>query len=225
MIITKPREFARIRDNLDSVGARRVFLLGCGECAAQSATGGEPEVLAMKSRLEAAGYEVSGWAVGEIACHDNSTKRDLRKAHGSADDADAIVVLACGAGTQSAAEARPKTPVFPGLESVFLGNVVRHGVFAERCSMCGECVLDRTAGICPVTTCPKGLLNGPCGAMWEGRCDSLGDGRPCVFVRIAERLAEQGRDKEPTLPPKDHSRNQKAAVLDAREKREAGEDS
>lgn len=216
MIITTPRDWALIRDNLESVGATRVFLMGCGECATQSETGGEPQILDMKSRLEANGYEVVGWTVGEIVCHSNATKRDLRKAAGSGEDADAIVVLACGAGTQSVAEARPKTPVFPGLESAFLGNVVRHGVFEERCSMCGSCVLDRTAGICPVTTCPKGLLNGPCGAMWEGACDVLGEGRPCVFVAIGERLAAQGRTAARRMPPKDFSSHQKPSTVRTR---------
>jgi ferredoxin len=226
MIITTPRDWARIRENLESVGAKRVFVMGCGECATQSETGGEPQILDLKSRLEANGYEVVGWTLGEIVCHDNATARDLRKAAGaSAEEADAIVVLACGAGTQSVAEARPTTPTFPGLESAFLGNVVRHGVFAERCSMCGDCVLDRTGGICPVTTCPKGLLNGPCGAMWEGKCDSLGDGRACVFVRIHERLAEQGRSAARALPPKDFSRKQKAGVIDARTRKPSGDES
>ncbi len=216
MIITTPREWARIHDDLESVGAKKVFLVGCGECATQSETGGEPQVLEMKARLEAAGYDVVGWTVGEIPCNANVTKLALRKQAGSADAADAFVVLACGAGTQSVAEARPRTPVFPGLESVFLGNVVRHGVFDERCSMCGECVLDKTACICPVTTCPKGLLNGPCGAMWAGRCDVLGEGSACVFVRIAERLEEQGRGPVPAMPPKDHSRKQKPGKVDVR---------
>jgi ferredoxin len=216
MIITTPRDWARIRENLESVGAKRVFVMGCGECATQSETGGEPQVLGAKARLEQAGYEVVGWAVGEIACHDNATARDLRKSHGSVDDADAIVVLACGAGTQSVAEVRPKTPVFPGLESAFLGNVVRHGVFSERCSMCGDCVLDRTGGICPVTRCPKGLLNGPCGAMWEGGCDVLGAGNACVFVRIAKRLDEQGRGSVRAQGPKDHSRKLKPGSVDVR---------
>jgi ferredoxin len=224
VIITRPRDWQRIRDNLESVGAKKVFIVGCGSCATQSETGGEPQVLDTKSRLEMAGYEVVGYAIGEVACHDNATARELRKSHGDPDDADAMLVLACGAGTQSVAEARRRTPTFPGLESVFLGNVVRHGVFEERCSMCGECVLDRTAGICPVTTCPKGLLNGPCGAMWEGRCDVTGDGRQCVFVRIHERLEEQGRGPAPgTLPPKDHARKSKAAVLDTRAKDGSGD--
>ena len=60
--------------------------------------------------------------------------------------------------------------------------------------MCGDCVLDKTAGICPVTTCPKGLLNGPCGGMWDGKCEVLAD-RECTHVQIKQRLAEQGRSR------------------------------
>jgi hypothetical protein len=107
-------------------------------------------------------------------------------------------------------------PVTPGLESVFLGNVVRHGVFEERCQMCGDCVLDRTAGICPVTTCPKGLLNGPCGGMWNGMCEVVAD-RECTHVLIRRRLAEQGRAaKSEPLPPKDYSKKLKPGRVDLR---------
>ena len=114
--------------------------------------------------------------VGTVACHTGGTKLEMRKHQAQIDAADAVLVLACGAGVQTAADAIKK-PVYPGLESVFLGNVIRHGVFEERCQMCGDCVLDKTAGICPVTTCPKGLLNGPCGGMWEGKCEVLRDQR------------------------------------------------
>jgi hypothetical protein len=203
MIITKPRDWARITANLAEVNAKSVFIMGCGECATASQTGGEPEVLAAKSRLEAEGFEVSGWAVGEVTCHSGGVKLDMRKHAEEVDAADAVVVLACGAGVQTVADAVSK-PVFPGLESAFLGNVVRHGVFEERCQMCGDCVLDKTAGICPVTTCPKGLLNGPCGGMWDGMCEVLTD-HECAHVRIRQRLAEQGRLVKGALPPKDFS--------------------
>lgn len=222
MIVTKPRDWTRIRENLDSVGAKRVYLVGCGECATQSETGGERQVLDTKARLEMAGYEVVGWTVGQVTCNLNATKLDMRKSQGSPDNADAVLVLACGAGVQTVADA-VRVPTFPGLESAFLGTVVRHGVFEERCSMCGDCVLDRTAGICPVTTCPKGLLNGPCGAMWDRRCDVTGD-RDCVFVLIHERLAEQGRvpSAEP-IPPKDFGAHRKPGRIDVRDEGEATE--
>jgi ferredoxin len=203
MIITKPRDWARIEENLTSIGARRVFLMGCGQCATVAHTGGEKELEETAARLEAGGYEVTGWTVGEVTCHLNGTKLESRKHQAEIDSADAVLVLACGAGVQTTADAIAK-PVFPGLESLFLGTVIRNGIFEERCQTCGDCVLDKTAGICPVTTCPKGLLNGPCGGMWNGMCEVLTD-RECTHVRIRKRLAEQGRANKGTLAPKDFS--------------------
>jgi hypothetical protein len=165
--------------------------------------------------LEQAGYEVVGWAVGAVTCHLGGTKLDMRKHAGELERADAVLVLSCGAGVQTVADAVSK-PVFPGLESAFLGSVVRHGVYEERCRTCGECVLDLTAGICPVTTCPKGLLNGPCGGMWDGKCEVLND-RECAHVRIRRRLAEQGRGPKPVQPPKDNSAQQRPGSLNLRE--------
>ncbi len=221
MIITKPRDWAKIIANLDEVGAQRVFIMGCGQCATVAKTGGEQEILQAKARLEQGGREVTGWAVGEVACHLGGTKLETRKHQGDLDAADAVLVLTCGAGVQTVADSTPK-PVFPGLDSVFLGNVIRHGVFEERCQMCGECVLDQTAGICPVTTCPKGLLNGPCGGMWNGMCEVLTD-RECAHVRIQQRLVAQGRGtKEKALEPKDFSKKSKPGSVNMREESRRG---
>ncbi len=215
MIITKPRAWQRILDNLAEIGAKRVFVMGCGECATVAHTGGGAEVLKAKAALESKGYEVTGTAVDDVACHSGGTKLLVRKNSPAIDAADAIVVLTCGAGVQTVADATSK-PVFPGLESVFLGNVVRHGVFEERCQMCGDCVLDKTAGICPVTTCPKGLLNGPCGGMWDGKCEVLRD-RECTHVRIHHRLAQQGRSRLRTIPAKDYSAKLKPGAVNLRD--------
>jgi ferredoxin len=220
MIITRPREWARVRDQLADLGARSVFIMGCGQCATVANTGGEAEVRATAKRLESEGYAVAGWSVGDVACHAGGQRLESRKHHDEIEAADAVLVLACGAGVQTMADAVDK-PVTPGLESVFLGNVVRHGVFEERCQMCGECVLDRTAGICPVTTCPKGLLNGPCGGMWDGKCEVLRD-RECTHVLIRRRLAAQGRSaKAAPLPPKDYSKKLKPGSVNLRADRAA----
>ena len=197
-----------------------VFIMGCGQCATVASTGGEKEVLEAKTRLERDGFVVTGWAVGEVTCHSGGTSLETRKHVGELELADAVVVLSCGAGVQTVADS-VRQPVFPGLESVFLGNVVRHGVFEERCQMCGDCVLDKTAGICPVTTCPKGLLNGPCGGMWDGKCEVLRD-RDCTHVRIQRRLIEQGRDGAKLLPPKDFSKKLKPGSVNIRKSRKGG---
>jgi ferredoxin len=220
MIITRPRDWARIKQNLVDVDAKSVFIMGCGQCATVASTGGEKEVLEAKTRLEQDGFAVTGWAVGEVTCHSGGTSLETRKHVGELDLADAVVVLSCGAGVQTVADS-VRQPVFPGLESVFLGNVVRHGVFEERCQMCGDCVLDKTAGICPVTTCPKGLLNGPCGGMWDGKCEVLRD-RECTHVRIQRRLIEQGRVGARFLPPKDFSKKLKPGSVNIRKSRKGG---
>lgn len=220
MIITRPRDWGRIKDNLAEVKAERVFIMGCGQCATVAGTGGENEVLQAKTALEQVGFSVTGWAVGEVTCHSGGTKLETRKHYGDLQAADAVLVLSCGAGVQTVADAVGK-PVFPGLESVFLGNVVRHGVFEERCQMCGDCVLDKTAGICPVTTCPKGLLNGPCGGMWNGMCEVLTD-RECTHVRIQRRLTEQGRGPMGVLPAKDYSKKLKPGSVNLRESKKGG---
>ena len=224
MIITRPRDWERVRAQIADLGATSVFIMGCGQCATVANTGGEAEILAAKARLEADGVRVTGWSVGEVACHSGGQRLEARKHAGELESADAVLVLACGAGVQTMADATSK-PVTPGLESVYLGNVVRHGVFEERCQMCGDCVLDRTAGICPVTTCPKGLLNGPCGGMWEGKCEVLTD-RECTHVAIRRRLAEQNRSHpgEP-LPPKDYSKKLKPGHVDIRAERKRKEGS
>ena len=219
MIITKPRDWARINAELDSIGARRVFVMGCGQCATVAGTGGEPEVLRAKAILEQHGREVAGWAIGEVTCHSGGMRSEVRKHHGDVESADAVLVLSCGAGVQTVADLIDK-PVFPGLESAFLGNVVRHGMFEERCQMCGECVLGVTGGICPVTTCPKGLLNGPCGGMWGGKCEVLTD-RECTHVRIRRRLAAQGRNVGGALAPKDHSKKLKPGSVNLRAQKAA----
>jgi hypothetical protein len=121
-------------------------------------------------------------------------------------NADALVVLACGSGIQSISSNIGKR-VVGGLNSMFLGNVRRFGHYEEMCSLCGECILNETAGICPVTTCAKGLLNGPCGGMQEGHCEIDAE-IECAWRLIYERLQSQQRQGvfARRVPPKNWSR-------------------
>ena len=95
MIITRPRDWARVREQLKELNARRVFIMGCGQCATVAHTGGEPEVLAAKARLEQEGVTVTGWSVGEVACHAGGQRLEVRKHFGDVESADAVLVLAC----------------------------------------------------------------------------------------------------------------------------------
>ena len=89
--------------------------------------------------------------------------------------------------------------------------------------MCGDCVLDKTAGICPVTTCPKGLLNGPCGGMWDGMCEVLH--RPRVRARqdpaAPRRAGPQPRRR--ASPPRTTRRSCKPGAVNMRDEKDEAE--
>ena len=219
MIITKKRNFKDLMENIRNY--KSFFLLGCSECASLCGTGGEPELKAMKEALEAEGKTVTGTLLPKTGCQTLGTKIELKKDKDACAAADAVIVMSCGAGTQSAVEIFPEKPVFPANDSLFLGNMTRFQMFDERCSLCGQCILDKTGGICPVTACPKGLLNGPCGGTNEGKCEVSSD-IECAWVRIYERMKKTNQldDLKKTLSPKDWSAGRKPAKLNVRETKE-----
>jgi len=185
---------------------RSLFLIGCGACATVCKVGGEDEVFATQEWLEAAGHEVVGSMILDEACHIMRAARELRRFKGQIADAEALLVLSCGAGVQSISNCLDKR-VLAGVNSLFLGNIRRFGEFEEKCSLCGDCILNETAGICPVTNCAKGLLNGPCGGMEDGHCE-VDEQRDCTWIKIYERLDKQQRQGVLTqlVAPKDWSK-------------------
>jgi ferredoxin len=188
MIVSKQKPFPEILAALE--GSTKIFLVGCAKCATVCKAGGEEEVWQMQEQLSAAGKEVTGSIVIDEVCHMLRTGRDLRSRKEMVGEADALLVLACGAGVQSVSSAGDKKTV-AGLDTLFLGNIRRFGQFEQKCSLCGECILAETAGICPVTVCSKGLLNGPCGGMQEGRCETDHEAE-CAWNQIYQRLQNQG---------------------------------
>ena len=206
MIIQKQKPFEDILKYLE--GEEKVFVLGCGECATVCQVGGEPEVAEMKKKLEAEGKKIAGIAVAEAICQLQGTKKLFREHKAALAESDSILVLACGDGVQTAKEASGKK-VHPGTDSLFLGEILRVGQYEERCRMCGDCLLERTGGICPIARCSKGLLNGPCGGYsTEGKCE-VDPERDCAWLLIYKSLEETGeldKIKEPQ-PPRDYSKN------------------
>lgn len=192
MIVSTQKPFEQIVAALE--GGQKVFIVGCAKCASVCKAGGEEEVFRMQDALTAAGKEVTGTMVIDETCHMLRTARDLRSRKEQLEEADFLLVLSCGAGIQSVAETSDK-PVVAGTDSKFLGNIRRFGQFEQRCSLCGDCRLNDTGGICPVTVCPKGLLNGPCGGMQDGNCE-VDASKRCAWVLIYERLERQGREGE-----------------------------
>lgn len=172
---------------------QNIFIVGCGDCATQCQTGGEVEVAEMKSFLEEAGKTVTGTVIPDAGCHVLDVGRLLRKQKEAVATADALLVLACGAGVQ-AVTANVDKSVYPGCDTLFQADTVRKGNLHEWCSSCGDCVIMDYGGICPITRCPKGQVNGPCGGTDKGKCE-VDSEQDCVWTLIYQRL-EKVPDKE-----------------------------
>lgn len=203
MIITKQKE---LNDLLNRLNGKPVFIVGCSECATVCHTGGEEEVLAMKDVLEKKGVNVAGWVVLDPACHLNNDKRLLRLHKHEIDKADKVLVLACGNGAQVVSEILQNTDVISGTDTLFLGEIKRSNDFEKRCVMCGDCILDIFEGLCPISRCPKSMLNGPCGGSVNGKCEVNQD-MDCVWSGIFDRLEEKGllHKLKDIVEPKDWS--------------------
>ncbi len=82
------------------------------------------------------------------------------------------------------------------------------------CRMCGNCLLQETAFICPMA-CPKGLRNGPCGGSTPDHC-CVDESRPCIWYQIYARAEKMGRmDKLlEVLPPLDWDKTGTSALRD-----------
>ncbi len=187
MIITKQKDFNEL---LSSVGKEPVFIIGCSECATMCHTGGEKEVLEMKGALEDKNIPVTGWVILEPACHLQNDKRILRKYKDEVNKANKILVLACGNGIQTVSEIIENADVIAGNDTLFLGEIKRANEFEKRCNMCGDCIEDLFGGFCPVSRCPKSMLNGPCGGSIDGKCE-VDSNIDCVWDLIYKRLKEK----------------------------------
>lgn len=215
LIISKQKPFEEILESLSA--NESVYIVGCGECATMTQTGGETELAAMKTRLEEAGKKVVATDVAHSACHELDMKRIFRQNKEAAEGADAFLVLACGAGTQAVREGTTKH-VVPGANSLFVGNVKRQMVFEEKCSLCGECVIEAYGAICPVTRCAKGILNGPCGGTNNGKCE-VDSEKDCAWVLIYKQMkAEERLDEFMVIHgPKRWNAVERPGRLDGRE--------
>ena len=202
MIITKKKPNEEIDEMIAPF--EKLFVVGCGTCATKCMTGGEEQVNEIVERL---GERVVGYQVVEEPCDKRLNRRDLREYKKKIEAADAVIVMSCGVGVQAIADYADKV-VIPATDTMFMGETERFGIFHNRCYACGDCILDETGGICPITRCAKGLLNGPCGGFVEGKCEVGGYEEDCAWTLIYNRLKDQDRLELFTKfrPPRDYSK-------------------
>jgi len=205
MIVASPKSITELKDLI--AGHKKVLFVGCGTCVTVCLAGGEREVsissyaVRMARKLDHNPIEITQITI-ERQC-ENEFLKELAE---PASKVEAIVSFGCGAGVQAIAERFADKPVYPGLNTQFLGVLEEQAIWTEKCLGCGDCMLAHFGGICPVTRCAKRLLNGPCGGSLESRCEVDPD-RPCAWQLIYARLKSIGQldHLEIIVPPKDWS--------------------
>jgi hypothetical protein len=153
-------------------------------------TGGIDEVLAMKEQLQKMDKRVTGWTVIPTAC-DEMTEVALKDNSRAIGDASCLLAMTCALGVHRMTLYLDR-PIIPALDTLFIAVEDSPGYFREACAQCGQCILGETAGVCPITACHKGLVNGPCGGTNNGKCEVDKD-KDCAWTQVYYRLKAQGR--------------------------------
>lgn len=170
-------------------GHRKVLALGCGTCVTVCLAGGERETAVLAAVLRLAG----DWEIIENTIERQCDAEFFDPIRSQVESCDAILSLACGVGVQLAARLFPDKPVYPALNTKFMGTNEAGGKWQENCLACGDCKLGLFGGICPVTRCSKSLSNGPCGGSVNGMCEVDPERIECGWQLIIDRLQALGK--------------------------------
>ncbi len=191
MVIATLKDLAEIKDSI--AGHKKCLTVGCAGCTAVCLVGGQKEVdsfnlqMARLFKDSNTPFQIEGYTI-ERQCE----MEFVEELDSMVGRFDAILSMACGAGVQFIAERFPTKPVFPAVNTAFIGVNKDVGWFEEKCRSCRDCQLAYTGGICPVTRCAKSLFNGPCGGVNKGKCE-VDKNITCAWCDIYERLKGQNR--------------------------------
>jgi hypothetical protein len=194
MIVAARKPFEEILDILGD--AERILVSACNTCVTVCLVGGRREAALLASQLrihaQEAGREIE---VRESALERHCDREFLDALTEDLEWADVMLSTACGVGVNLVADVNPTRRIVPALNTTFFGATDLPGRWREMCGGCGDCVLHKTGGICPVVRCAKSILNGPCGGCQDGKCEVDKD-TTCAWQDIIERLDGQGRSPE-----------------------------
>ena len=206
MIVGERKPIKEILEMIDKF--EKVLVAGCGTCVAVCFAGGEKQVKVLSSALRIArklqGKDIT---ISEITVERQCEKEFVEELKELVPKHDVIISLACGIGAQTLTENFPEKITLPGLNTTFIGAPLEHGIWAERCRSCGDCILDLTGGICPIARCSKSLLNGPCGGSKNGKCE-VDQEIDCAWQLIYKRLKQIERVDLlfEIIPPRERSK-------------------
>ncbi|MBQ7346136.1 MAG: methylenetetrahydrofolate reductase C-terminal domain-containing protein [Oscillospiraceae bacterium] len=185
MLITELKAKETIASQLGS----KVFVIFCHGC--KEIRFPEKEADDLLEELTAAG-KVTGSITTDYICDPDQLKLRLEKFAAAIEGADTILVASCGVGVQTVASMFESKKVVAACDTYALPGFQGVTPLEHDCKQCGECYLNLTGGICPLTACSKSLVNGQCGGCKDGKCE-VDPGMECGWERIQKRLAQIGR--------------------------------
>ncbi len=210
MLMTKLKS----KDEILSLTSGSFFVINCHGCKEVGFP--EEEAKALEKALMEAG-RLAGTITTDYVCNPTELTLRLRSCLGIIGEADAVLVLSCGVGVQTVAEYLEDYKVFAACDTIELPGFQGVTPLEYDCGQCGECFLNLTGGICPITACSKSLVNGPCGGTsHNGKCEVCPD-MDCGWERIIARLKAQGRLDVLKCPTQLHDFNTDEATKAAKE--------
>lgn len=166
-----------------------LFVVNCHGCKEVGFP--EKESKELLKALEDAG-KLAGYITTDYICNPTELNLRLRSCLSTIADCDGVLVLSCGVGVQTISQQLEDTPVYAACDTIALPGFQGVTPLEYDCGQCGECYLNLTGGICPITACSKSLVNGPCGGTKDGKCEVCPE-MDCGWEKIIQRLKAQGR--------------------------------
>ena len=185
MLITELKN----KDTLMSLITGKVFLVTCHGC--KETRFPEHEAEQFQQELAQNG-SVTGMITTDYICNAENLGLQLKKHEAAIDAADMILVFSCGVGVQTVADLFPGKKVCAACDTYALPGFQGVTPLEYDCKQCGQCYLNLTGGICPITACSKSLINGQCGGAKDGKCE-VDPNMECGWARIQKKLAQIGR--------------------------------
>ena len=187
MLMTK----IKAREELLKLAQGKVFLVTCFGCKELSFQESEDEAEAVINEIMAS-CQITGYLSANYICNDEYLHARFAPHADAIAQADTILVFSCGVGVQTVAAAYPEKKVCAACDTYPLPGFQGVTPLEHDCGQCGQCYLNLTGGICPITACSKSLLNGQCGGAKNGMCE-VDPRMECGWERIQRRLAQVGR--------------------------------
>ena len=185
MLITELKS----KETILSLIKGKVFIINCHGC--KEVYFPEKEADELQKELSESG-NVTGIITTDYICNPENMKLRLSKHTAAIEAAETVLVFSCGVGVQTVAEYLPGKRVCAACDTYALPGFQGVTPLEYDCKQCGECYLNLTGGICPITACSKSLLNGQCGGAKDGKCE-VDPNMECGWERIQRRLAQIGR--------------------------------